>query len=261
MLKRLLGPIAAALAFCAAAAPVRAGEPITIFAAASLKTALEDVAARYETATGDKLTLVFAGTPALAKQIQEGAPADLFFSANTGWMDKMTAAGLVDPGSVVNLLGNSIVLIAPKDSTTAVTIAPGFDLAAALGDGRLAIADPVAVPAGQYGKAALDHLGAWDGVADKLAPAQDVRGALAFVATGEAPLGIVYATDAHAEPRVRIVGAFPADSHPAIIYPLGRVAASTNPDTAKVLTFLASDVARAAFQAQGFTVQATPPTQ
>lgn len=261
MLKRLFGLASAVLTLFTLSAPLQAGEPVKIFAAASLKTALEDVAARYEAATGDKLTLVFAGTPALAKQIQEGAPADLFFSASTDWMDKLTKAGLVNQDSVVNLLGNSIVLVAPAASTVAVTIAPGFDLAGALGDGRLAVADPTAVPAGQYAKAALEQLGAWSGVADKLAPAQDVRAALAFVATGEAPLGIVYATDAHAEPKVRIVGSFPADSHPAIVYPLGVVAASANPDAAKVLTFLASNEARPAFETQGFTVLTPPPSQ
>jgi molybdate transport system substrate-binding protein len=233
-----------------------AADPI-VFAAASLKDALDDAAALYKQQTGADVTLNYAGSSTLAKQIEQGAPADIFFSADTDWMDYLEERGLIDKDSRVTLLGNAIVLVVPKASDVTIKIAPGMPLAEVLGkDGHLAMANVDSVPAGRYGKAALEHLGVWDAVADKVVQADNVRAALAFVAAGEAPLGIVYATDAAAEPAVRIVDAFPADSHPPIRYPVALTASSQNPDAAAFLDFLTSDTARPAFEKQGFVLVA-----
>lgn len=253
-MRRFLAVVAIAL--CAFALPARAQEPVTVFAAASLKNALDAINAAWSQEAGKEAAISYAGSSALAKQIEEGAPADLFISADLDWMAYLSERGLIDTASERRLLGNRIVLVAPADSTVELSIAPGFDLATALGDGRLAMANVDAVPAGRYGKAALESLGVWDGVADKVAQAENVRAALQLVALGEAPLGIVYQTDATAEPGVRVVGTFPEDSHDQIVYPAALTAESANPDAAAFLDYLQGDAARAIFEEQGFTVLA-----
>jgi molybdate transport system substrate-binding protein len=225
-----------------------------VFAAASLKNALDEIAGQWQRQTGKKVAISYAASNNLIKQIEQGAPADIFFSADTDWMDYGQQKNLIKPDTRTNLLGNRIVLIAPKDSTVSLDIRPGFDLAAALKGGRLAMGSVDAVPAGKYGKAALEKLGAWDGVKDKIAQAESVRAALLFVARGEAPLGIVYQTDAASEPAVKIVGTFPDDTHPPIIYPVALTKDSTNPDALAFLNFIRSPAARPAFERQGFTV-------
>lgn len=245
-----------AIALCAFALPARAQEPVTVFAAASLKNALDAINAAWSQEAGKEATISYAGSSALAKQIEEGAPADLFISADLDWMAYLSERDLIDTASERRLLGNRIVLVAPADSTVELSIDPGFDLAAALGDGRLAMANVDAVPAGRYGMAALESLGVWDGVADKVAQAENVRAALQLVALGEAPLGIVYQTDATAEPGVRVVGTFPEDSHDQIVYPAALTATSANPDAAAFLDYLQGEAARAIFVEQGFTVLA-----
>lgn len=220
-------------------------EHITVFAAASTKTALDQAAAAYMQATGDTVTLSYAGSSALARQIQFGAPADLFLSANPGWMDAVEADGLLLPGSRADMLGNSLVLIA-HGNTAPLEIAT---LPEALGDAHLAMALVDAVPAGIYGKAALSSLGLWDSLAPQVAQTDNVRAALALVALGEAPFGITYATDAAAEPRVTIVASFPADSHPPITYPVAALTEAGLP----FATYLRSPEALGFFTAQGFT--------
>ena len=200
---------------------VAAGE-ITVFAAASLTNAIAEVETRFEAATGHDVIVSLAGSSALARQIQQGAPADIFISANPGWMDTLEEGGLVEDGTRFDLLDNAIVLIAANPEATPVEIGPQMDLAGRLGDGRLAMALVDAVPAGIYGKAALESLGLWDDVAPRVVQADNVRAALAFVAMGEALYGIVYATDAVAEDRVAVVGTFPAETHPRIVYPRRR---------------------------------------
>jgi molybdate transport system substrate-binding protein len=232
-----------------------AQDGMVVFAAASLKNALDEIATAWSKETGKPMPRIsYAASSALAKQIEQGAPADLFISADLAWMDHVEKKDLIKKDTRFNLLGNKIVLIAPRDSKTAVAVKPGFDLAKALGDGKLAMANTASVPAGKYGKAALEKLGAWDGVKDKIAQADNVRAALLLVARGEAPLGIVYATDAAAEPKVRIVGEFPADSHPPIIYPAAVTKAPKSADARAFLDYLRSSKARPAFEKQGFTV-------
>jgi len=225
-----------------------------VFAAASLQDALNDVVAQWQRQSGKKATISYAGSNTLIKQIEQGAPADIFFSADVDWMDYGQQHNLIKPETRTNLLGNRLVLVAPKDSAVSVDIRPGFDLGAALKDGRLAMALVDVVPAGKYGKAALEKLGAWNGVKDKIAQAENVRAALLFVQRGEAPLGIVYQTDAVADPGVKIVATFPADSHPPIIYPVALTKNSTNPDALTFLNFIKSPTARPAFERQGFTI-------
>jgi molybdate transport system substrate-binding protein len=227
---------------------------VIVFAAASLKNALDDAIAAYEKAGGGKVVASYAASSALAKQLENGASADLFISADLDWMNDVEKHDLIDKASRKNLLGNAIVLIAPTAANAAqVDIKPGFDLKGLLKDGRLAMADPSAVPAGKYGKEALTKLGVWDAVKDKVASAENVRGALLFVDRGETPYGIVYATDAAADKKVAIVGNFPEDSHKPIIYP---IAATVHADAEakKFLGFLESGAAKPAFEKQGFTV-------
>ena len=243
-----------AAAVAAFLAPAARAEDVLVFAAASLKNALDAVAADWSKATGNTATISYAASSALAKQIEEGAPADIFFSADLDWMDYLQARSLIDPATRESLLGNEIVLIAAGHGAAPIEIAPGFDLAGALNGGRLAIADVQAVPAGKYGKAALESLGVWPSVADHLAQAENVRAALTLVSTGEAPLGIVYATDAAAEDKVTVVGTFPEETHPPIVYPVARTAASSNDAAASFLDFLASGAAHARFEAQGFSI-------
>ena len=234
--------------------PARAVEPVTVFAAASLRNALDEVIADWKAKTAKTVRVSYAGSSALAKQIEQGAPADIFISANIDWMDHLQKAGLMKSETRGDLLGNSIVLISPKAEARPVEIRPGFPLAEMLDDRRLAMADTSAVPAGKYGKAALLSLGVWNAVEGKVAQAENVRAALALVSRGEVPYGIVYATDAAADPHVAIVGRFPADSHPPIIYPAAILAESKNPDAAAFLTHVKSPKMKSVFEKHGFTV-------
>jgi molybdate transport system substrate-binding protein len=233
-------------------------DDVTVFAAASLATALAEIAPPFEAETGDTLVIVLAGSSALARQIQQGAPADIFISASTDWMDTIAADGLIEAGGRFDLLGNQLVLIG-HGSKDPVMIDANLDLAALLGGGRLAMALVDSVPAGIYGKAALENLGLWDGVAPWVAQSDNVRAALAFVATGEAPLGIVYATDAAAQDNVSIIGTFPADSHPPIIYPVADLANRDFPAENRFVAYLRGPVAQAAFARQGFRVLVDAP--
>jgi molybdate transport system substrate-binding protein len=233
---------------------------LTVFAAASMKNALDDVDAAYTAKTGIKIVASYAASSVLAKQIEQGAPADVFVSADTDWMDYAITKKAINQPTRINLLGNSIVLIAPKDSTvTNVTIGQGFDLAKLAGAGKIATGDVSSVPVGKYAKAALEKLGAWDAAAPKFAMAESVRAALTLVARQEAVLGIVYSTDAKVEPGVKIVGTFPAESHPPIIYP---VAATTTAKTEATdyLAFLRTSAAKAIFEKYGFSFLVSPTT-
>jgi molybdate transport system substrate-binding protein len=256
---------ALALGIIAAAAPVDAqdrgagsGKAPVVFAAASLKTALDAIAADWKKQTGHDTTISYGASSALARQIEQGAPADLFISADLDWMDYVGEHHLINASSRETLLGNTLVLIAASDAKIDFKIARGADLGAALGDSRLAIAEVSSVPAGKYAKAALENLGMWSGIANRLAPALDVRAALNFVARGEARFGIVYATDAKAEPKVKVVDTFPAASYPPILYPAALTAASRNADAGALLGFLRSTEAVREFTAQGFVMVAKP---
>jgi molybdate transport system substrate-binding protein len=231
---------------------------LTVFAAASMKNALDEANAAYAAKTGTKVVVSYAASSALAKQLEQGAPADIFISADIDWMDYSAGKKTINDPTRVNLLGNKIVLIAPKDSKIAtVTIGQGFDLAKLAGDGRIATGDVKSVPVGKYAKAALEKLGSWQAAEPKFAMAESVRAALALVARGEANLGIVYETDAKVEPGVKIIGAFPADSHPAIIYPVAATAAA-KPDATPYLAFLRSAAAKSIFEKYGFTFLIKP---
>lgn len=239
------------------AAPSQAQEtrPLVVFAAASLQTALTAIAADWQRDTGKRVTFSFAASSALARQLDQGAPADLFASADLDWMDFAEQRRLIRTGTRRTLLGNSLVLIEPaSEPPAALTIAPGFPLATAIGSSRLATGNVQSVPVGRYAQAALTALGVWTEVAPRLAGADNVRAALALVARGEARFGIVYATDARTEPRVRVVGTFPGGSHPAIAYPVAVTAGSIHPDAGAFLAFLASPAAVRIFEAEGFTV-------
>jgi molybdate transport system substrate-binding protein len=230
------------------------GRDLLVFGAASLKNALDDADAQYQRDAGRKIVVSYGASSALAKQIENGAPADIFISADLDWMNYVAEHKLIKPETRFNLLGNRLVLIAPADSRINLTIAPSFPLAQVLGNDRLAMADPAAVPAGKYGKAALEALGVWPSVSSKIAPAQDVRATLLLVSRGEAPLGIVYQTDAAADKGVKIVGAFPESTHPPIIYPIAVTTTAANPGTAAYIGFLKSPAAKPAFEKQGFVV-------
>jgi len=247
-------------AFAQDAKPIAAtsAKTLTAFAAASMKNALDDVNNAYAAKSGNKITASYAASSALAKQLEQGAPADVFVSADTDWMDYAIGKKTINESTRVNLLGNSIVLIAPKDSKiTHVDIKQGFDLAKLAGDGKIATGDVKAVPVGKYAKAALEKLGAWKAAEPKFAMAESVRAAMALVSRGEAVLGIVYSTDAKVDPGVKIVGTFPADSHPAIIYPVA--ATSTAKDgTSDYLSFLKSSAAKATFEKYGFSYLIKP---
>ena len=238
----------------AATGALSAERDVTVFAAASLTNALQDVAKDYEASGGGKVKFSFAASSLLARQIEAGADADVFFSADTEWMDYLAARKLIRTGTRRDALSNRLVLIAPAGSTVALSIAPGFAIAAALGDSRLALADPDTVPAGKYAKAALTKLGVWDAVANKIARAENVRAALAYVARGEASLGIVYETDAKAEAKVRTVDTFPADTHPAIVYPVALTASANGSDAEAFLAYILSAKAAAVFKRDGFSV-------
>jgi molybdate transport system substrate-binding protein len=227
--------------------------PVLVFAAASLKNALDAIAASWHRETGKEATISYAASSTLAKQIENGAPAELFISADEDWINYLQGRNLIDPKTRTDFLGNRLVLIAPANTGSSTNIAPGFPLAKLLGGGHLAMADPGAVPAGRYGKAALENLGVWSTVANRVAAAENVRAALLLVARGEAPLGIVYRTDAVAEPGVRIVGTFPPDSHPPIVYPMA-LTRTAGPAAPAFAAYLRGPAARAGFEAQGFTV-------
>jgi molybdate transport system substrate-binding protein len=250
-----LALLTAAVLTAAGTVPAAAqGRDVLVFAAASLKNALDDIAAQWQRESGKKAAISYAASNTLIKQIEQGAPADIFISADLDWMDYGQQKGLIKPDTRSNLLGNRLVLVAPKDSNISANIRPGFDLAALLKGGRLAMGNVDAVPAGKYGKAALEKLGAWDGVKDKIAQAESVRAALLLVARGEAPLGVVYQTDAASDPTVKIVGTFPENTHPPIIYPIALTKESTSPDASAFLNFIRSPAARPIFERQGFTV-------
>jgi molybdate transport system substrate-binding protein len=232
-----------------------AGNPITVFAAASLKESMDEAALAYKAAAGQDVRVSYAGSSALARQIEQGAPADVFVSADLDWMDYLQQRKLIDTATRRNLLGNTLVLVAPAASTQrAMVLRKGSNLLPLLGaDGRLAVALTDSVPAGKYARAAFESLGMWDALQPRLAEAENVRAALLLVARGEAPLGAVYASDAKAEPRVRVVAIFPGSSHPAIVYPVARIAASRQPQAAAFVEWLHSPAALAIFRAHGFT--------
>lgn len=227
-------------------------QPLTVFAAASLKTALDDVVSQFQDQTGGTVQVSYAASSALARQIQYGAPADIFISANPDWMDVLQTEGLLVDETRVDLLSNQLVLIAGPGSDSQLKITPEFGLADALDQSWLAMALIDAVPAGIYGKAALQSLGVWDEVQPHVAQSENVRVALMLVAIGEAPLGIVYASDASADSRVRILDVFPADSHPPIVYPVAILQDSQNPDAVRFLSFLSDPTARRVFVENGF---------
>jgi molybdate transport system substrate-binding protein len=222
-----------------------------VFAAASLANVLGDLDNSFTARTGIRVTSSLAASSTLAKQIEAGAPADAFLSADLQWMDYLQQRGLLQPGSRHDLIGNSLVLIAPAGSPLRVPIGPGFDLARLLAGGRLAVADPDSVPAGIYAREALGRLGVWDSVAPRLVRAENVRAALEYVARGDAPLGVVYRTDAMVEKRVRIVGVFPADSHAPIVYPVALIR-QAGAEATRYLAFITSAEARPIFRKWGF---------
>lgn len=248
---------AALLLLCAPAwgAPVPPPD-LTVFAAASLKESLDDTARLWQRRSGQRVVVSYAASSALARQIEQGAPADVFVSADGEWMDYLQSRQLIVAASRVDLVRNRLVVVVPADSPVATLVLSGPDpLSPLLGSGgRLAVAGVQAVPAGRYARAALEHRGWWPGLAPRLAQGDDVRTALAYVARGEAPAGIVYATDARVEPRVRVVATFDAGDHPDIVYPAARVAASSTPGAAAFLRFLRGPQARAVFVRAGFTV-------
>jgi molybdate transport system substrate-binding protein len=251
MFRRLLA--LAAVVVGLSVAPARAEAPILVFAAASMKTALEAGAERFTADTGRAVTFSFGASGTLARQLDQGAPADVFVSADVRWMEHAAEQGTIDPGTRRILAGNALVLVMPADSTARFEAKPGSDLAALIRDGRLAIGEPRSVPAGAYAMEALRSLGFDAAVEGRLAPVESVRAALALVASGEAPAGIVYATDARAEPRVRVVAVFPESSHAPIVYPAAVTASSADPAGARAfLDWLSSDAGRATLEAEGF---------
>jgi molybdate transport system substrate-binding protein len=228
--------------------------PVTVFAAASLKESMDQAAALYQKTTGTPITVSYAASSALAKQIEQGAPADVFISADLEWMDYLQQRTLIDTASRRSLLGNALVLVAPTSSTARFKVTQPGALTRALGDGRLAVGQVSSVPAGKYAKAALTSLKLWDGVQGRLAESDSVRSALLLVSRGESPLGIVYASDAAADPGVRVVDTFPASSHPAIVYPVATLTQGTSPSRAAFVQWLGTAPAKAIFVERGFTV-------
>jgi molybdate transport system substrate-binding protein len=238
----LLGPVSA----------VATAATVTVFAAASLREALDDEARRFETATGNRVVAAYAASNALAKQVESGAPANLFISADLEWMEYLEQRKLLVPGSRANLLRNTLVLVAPAASAAKLKIEPGFGLAGALRGGKLAMANPDSVPAGKYGRAALEALNAWSQVEKQVVRAENVRAALALVARGEAVFGIVYRTDALAEKAVRIVDTFPESSHAPIVYPAARITGRDTAAAESLLDFLRSGIAKPIWEKYGF---------
>lgn len=254
LVRRFLVLALAWLALGAGAPALAQARPVTVFAAASLTDALQQIGEAYRKKTGQEVRFSFTSSSTLARQIEAGAPAEVFVSADKEWMDYVQGKGLIQADTRSDLLGNRLVLIAPKASSVRLKIVQGFPLAAALKDGRLALGDPAHVPAGLYAKAALTKLGVWGQVEARVVPADNVRTALAYVARGEAPLGVVYWTDALAEPKVRIVGFFPQASHPPIVYPAA-LTTQAGPGAKAFLAYLHGDEARLMFTRLGFTVR------
>ena len=262
------GTVRAALVSAFLAVAVTAWTPVTgavaaetgptVFAAASMKTALDEVLAAWKAKDGKTATASYAASSALAKQIEQGAPADLFVSADIPWMDWLDQRGLIDPSTRTDLLGNELVLVTATATEETFPLAPDTPLAAKVGDGRIATGDIASVPVGKYAEASLKKLGLWESVRDKIAGTENVRAALALVARGEARYGIVYATDAKSEPKVRVVATFPADSHPPIVYPVAIVKGAAHPEATALLAFLKGREAATIFAAQGFTVIGSP---
>jgi molybdate transport system substrate-binding protein len=248
---RFLRVLAASLLL--ALAPLHAfAADVTVFGAASLADALKEISANYQKQSGKQVAVSLAASSALARQIEASGGADVFISADLDWMDYLDNKGLIQHDTRENLLGNRLVLVAGKDVNTSIAIGQHFDLAGALKGGRLAMADPDSVPAGKYGRTALISLGAWNGVVNRVVNAENVRVALAYVSRGEAPLGIVYETDAKADPSVKVVGVFPENSHQPILYPAALVK-DAKPEARTFLAYLASPAARAVFEKDGFT--------
>lgn len=254
-LRTHLAALLLALASAFATVAHAADAPITVFAAASLKESMDEAAAKFGQETGHEVRVSYAASSALARQIEQGAPADVFVSADLDWMDYLQQRNLIDTGTRRNLLGNTLVLVAPAASTVrAMALRKGGDLRPLLGaDGRLAVALVDSVPAGKYAKAGFESLGMWDALQPRLAQAENVRAALLLVARGEAPLGVVYGSDAKAEPAVRVLAVFPPGSHPPIVYPVARIARSRHPQAAAFVEWLHSPEATAIFRAHGFT--------
>lgn len=248
--------LVAAAGLLSAARPAAAVEStLRIAAAASLKGVLDDLASAFRAAAGAASTVTYAASSALARQIEAGAPFHVFIAADAPWMDYLEQRDRIDAASRRNVAGNALVLIAPRSAASAplLRIEPKFPLAAALRGGRLAMANPDAVPAGRYGKAALAALGVWDAVAGRMARAENVRAALMLVARGEAPLGIVYLTDAQAEPLVQVVDTFPSRLHPPIVYPAAAIKGAPSPRARNFLDFLATRAAEPIWRRYGFT--------
>jgi len=234
--------------------PSVAADDLLVFAATTLKPALDEVADAYRRSGGAAVRISYAPSPALVQQLDAGAPADLFISADADWMDVAAEKALIRKETLVDLMSSRLVLIAARDSTVAAEIKPGFPLADLLAGGRLAMCDPMMMPAGRYGRAALQTLGVWSTVKDRVADAESVRAAVTYVARGEVPLAVVFDTDAAADPDVKIVGVFPNESHPPIVYPAALTAAGTNAEAPKFLAFLGSTTAKAIFERHGYTV-------
>lgn len=248
--KSLLAGLLLMVVACAGHAAERV---LTVFAAASLTNVMEDIGKAYTAQTQVPVRFSFAASSALARQIESGAPADVFASADQEWMDYLASRKLIQPATRRDIVTNALVLVAPADSKTQLKIVPGFDLSGALGaNGRLATGDPASVPVGKYARAALTKLGVWNSIESRLIPADNVRTALNFVARGEAPLGIVYATDARVDAKVRVVDVFPADSHERISYPAAATSTAA-PEAQEFVRFLGGDAARAIFERAGFT--------
>jgi molybdate transport system substrate-binding protein len=229
-------------------------EGVNVFAAASMKTALDEAAKLWKTQSGKDIVATYGSTGTLAKQIAEAAPADIFISADLAWMDNVAKKNLIVPESRKNLVGNTLVLVAAAGTDLKIDLAKDSNLAAALGDEKLAVGDVKSVPAGKYTKAVLENLGLWSSVEPNLVMQENVRSALALVARGEAKLGIVYGSDAVAESKVEVIASFPETSHAPIVYPAAIIAASTNPDAQTFLDFLFSGEAQLIFKANGFTL-------
>lgn len=233
------------------------GKDVLVFAASSLSNALDEITAQWHRATGKNVAISYGASGTLIRQIEQGARADLFISADPDWMDYGQQRNLINPETRSNLIGNRIVLIAPQDADIKMHIEPGFDLASLLNGGRLAMGNVEAVPAGEYGKFALERLGCWESVKDKVVQAEDVRAALRLVSRGEAALGIVYQTDAMSDRTVKIVGVFPKETHPPIIYPIALTRQAISPDAREFLNYLRSPSALTTFERQGFTLSAS----
>jgi molybdate transport system substrate-binding protein len=237
-----------------AVAPAATGDGPVIFAAASLKTALDAIAAAWKAQGGQAPAISYGSSGVLAKQVEQAAPADIFISADLKWIDYLDRAKLLKPGTRSNLLGNGLVLIEPSDGTSTLKIAPNFDLAGATGEGKIAVCTIASCPGGIYAKEAFEKLGIWSAIEPKLAQADNIRNALTLVARGEAKFGVVYTTDAKAEPKVKVVDTFPDTSHSPIVYPAALLSTSANPHAAAFLAFMRSQAATKIFVDQGFTI-------